>query len=219
MMTDPKPEAVDFGELATKAQAATKPEVLERLGADLGLSVDSLERLGACWLPDRPAWGFPMRDAGNRIVGVRLRLPNGRKLAIKGGKEGLFYPGDIEPGGRLLVCEGATDCGALLDLGFQTIGRPSCSGGTRHVVELVRRLKPAELVVVADSDRPGQLGAERLASTLAAYVATVRTIQPPEGIKDARGWKRAGAMRGDVKAAIEAAPVRRLTVTAIRKGR
>jgi hypothetical protein len=83
---------------------------------------------------------FPMKDSNGRIVGIRLRLPSGRKLAIKDGKEGLFYPGDLQPGGRLLAAEGPTDTAALLDLGFSAVGRPSCNGGIRHVLQLVRRL-------------------------------------------------------------------------------
>lgn len=190
----------------------TPLELLERLGVNLGLSAESLQRLGACWLPERRAWGFPMREANGRICGVRLRLPNGRKLAIKGGREGLFYPIDIEPGGRLLAAEGPTDTAALLDLGFSAVGRPSCSGGVRHVLQLVRRLEAAEAVVVADGDKPGRLGAERLTASLVAYVATVRTIRPPDGIKDARAWKAAGATHGDVQAAIEAAEPRWLAI-------
>jgi len=219
MMTDSKPAGIDFDRLATEAQAATKPEALERLTDNLGLSADSLRRLGACWLPERRAWGFPMRGADGRIVGVRLRLPQGKKLSIRGGKEGLFYPVGTPPGGRLLVAEGPTDTAALLDLGFDAVGRPSCSGGTRHVVELAKRLRPTEVVVVADDDRPGRLGAERLASTVAAYVPTVRTIRPPNGLKDARAWKAAGATHGDVEAAIDAAEPRRLQVRTQRKGR
>jgi DNA primase len=211
-MVQPEAPAPDFGRLAAEAQAATKPEALERLGADLGLSVDSLQRLGASWLSDRRAWGFPMRDAGGRILGVRLRLPSGRKLSIKGGREGLFVPSGLQTGGRLLICEGPTDAATLLDLGFSAVGRPSCNGGVRHIVDLVRRLAPSEAVIVADADRPGQLGADRLASKLAAYVPTLRVVQPPEGIKDARAWKAAGATPGDVTARIEAAELRRLSI-------
>ena len=55
---------------------------------------------------------------------------------------------------------GATDAGALLDLGFKNVaGRPSCTGGIRHTVELVKVRKPRHLVVIADGDRPGRSGA------------------------------------------------------------
>jgi DNA primase len=79
-------------------------------------------------------------------------------------------------------------------------------------VELVGQQRPAELVVVADGDGPGQRGAEALAAVLVAYAAAVRVIAPPVGIKDAREWRRRGATAVDVLAAIDAAPARRLAV-------
>ncbi len=157
------------------------------------------------YLESRRAWAFPMRDARGRALGVRLRLPSGRKLSIKGSKEGLFLPDDLHAGGRLLIAEGPTDTAALLDLGFDAVGRPSCTGGTKHIVALAKRLKPVEIAIVADGDGPGQRGADRLAVALLAYVPIVRVVIPPPGVKDARDWKRAGATAADVHLAIGAA--------------
>ena len=94
-------------------------------------------------------------------------------------------------------------------------------------MELVKRLQPQEVVIVSDCDqpdergrRPGPEGAERLAAVPLAYVAgDVRVIAPPQGIKDARAWLRAGATAADVAAAIAAAEPRRLKVTTRQKGR
>jgi hypothetical protein len=168
-----------------------------------------------------------MSDAAGQVIGIRLRGDNGRKWSVGGGREGLFVPEGLLPGGRLLICEGPTDTGACLDWGFAAVGRPSCTGAVRHAVELVKRVTPTEVVVVADNDQPdargrraGQDGADRLAAVLVAYVRVVKVIVPPEGVKDARAWLRAGGTARDVLAAIDAAPVRRLRVCAIqRKGR
>ena len=160
-----------------------------------------------------------MRNAAGQIVGIRLRLDSGRKLAVRGGKEGLFVPSDLKPRGRLMIGEGPTDTAALLDLGFQAVGRPSCSGGVRHAVALLQRLQPAEVVVVADADEPGQRGAEALAGRLLAYVPAARLITPPPGMKDARQWKLNGATWAEVQATIDAAPVWRLKVTTEAKDR
>jgi DNA primase len=160
-----------------------------------------------------------MSDAAGQVVGIRLRGDNGRKWAVPGSREGLFLPAGLTAGGRLLVCEGATDTAACLDWGFPAIGRPSCTGGVRHLVELVKRLVPTDVVVVADADAPGQRGAENLARQLVAYCPTVRVIAPSTGIKDARAWLQAGATAADVLAAIGAAPVRRLKVTTAARGR
>lgn len=208
-----------FERLAENARRAIAPEALQGLAESLGLSAGSLRRLCVGWSAPHRAFTFPMRDASGAVVGIRLRKPDGRKLAVTGGREGLFLPGDLPEGGRLLVTEGPTDCAALLDLGFSAIGRPSCTGGGKHLTELVTRLAPAEVVVVADSDAPGRRGAESLAVVLLAYVPAVRIIAPPDGVKDARAWLRAGGTSADVSAAIEAAPVRRLRVETRKGGR
>jgi DNA primase len=183
------------------------------LALALGVSAESLRRLSVGWSPKHRAWSFPMSNAAGDVLGIRLRLPGGRKLSVKGGKEGLFLPEGIDAGGPLLVCEGPTDTAALLDLGFNVVGRPSCTGGVKLLVELVRKHRPEGVVIVADADAPGQRGAERLAAVLLAYSASVRIIAPPAPIKDARAWRQGGAMAADVQAAIDAAPVRRLTVS------
>ena len=210
--TDPVPE---LRPLAEQFRAALDPGRLHQLAASLGLSEQSLQRLGVGWAADHGAWTFPMAHADGHVVGIRLRFPNGRKLAIKGSKEGLFLP---DPPGvcstpRLLVCEGPTDTAALLDLGLEGVaGRPSCTGGIKQLVEVVRRRRAREVVIVADADEPGQRGAHYLATVLTVYSPAVRVIQPPPGVKDARDWLRAGGTAADVERAIAAAPVRRLAV-------
>lgn len=203
---------VDFDKLAAEAVAAVEPDALERLADDLGLAVAILRRFGVGWSRTHRAWCFPMRDAAGGVVGIRLRLPSGRKLSIRGGREGLFLPEGLAAGARLLVAEGATDAAALVELGFLAIGRPSCRGGLAHVVELVRRLNPVELVIVADGDAPGQAGAEHAAAVLVGRTRAVRVICPPAGVKDAREWKRSGATTADVQAVIDAAAVRKIKI-------
>ncbi len=197
---------------AEAAVASTTPEALRRFAEGMGLSPDSLHRLSVGYLKSRRAWTFPMRDASGAVTGVRLRLPSGRKLSIRGGREGLFLPDDLHAGSRLLIAEGPSDTAALLDLGFDAVGRPSCTGGTKHLVELVKRLQPVEVAIVADGDEPGQRGADRLAVALLAYVPIVRVVIPPPGVKDARDWKRAGATAADVHLAIGAATPKTLKI-------
>jgi hypothetical protein len=162
-----------------------------------------------------------MTNTGGDVLGIRLRLPNGRKFSVRGGREGLFIPTELADAGPLLLTEGATDCAALLDLEFAAVGRPSCTGGVRLLVELVQRRQAADVVIVADIDAHGrgQRGAENLAAVLVAYSQAVRVIAPPAGCKDAREWKRSGATRGDVQTAIDAAPVRRLLIQTRKAGK
>jgi hypothetical protein len=202
----------DFSTLAEQFQQAVQIGRLDALAVELGLSVDSLARLGVGWSPAHNAWSFPMRDAGGRILGIRLRASGGRKYSVRGGKEGLFLPSN-SAGNSLLVAEGPTDAAALLDMGFPfVVGRPSCTGGLKLLVELAGRHRANDVTVVADADEPGRRGSENLAVVLAVYVPAVRVIMPPEGIKDTREWLRRGGTRQEVEERAAAAPVRRLAL-------
>ena len=133
-------------------------------------------------------------------------------MAISGGRSGLFIPTDLGQPKQLLVAEGPTDTAALLDLGFATVGRPSCNTGNALVVRLVRSSKCVETVVVADHDAPGKRGASDLASQLVGYCRSVRVIAPPDGIKDARAWLISGATHNDVIQAIQKVTAWRVAV-------
>lgn len=129
-----------------------------------------------------------------------------------GSKEGLFIPRYSESDvAALFVAEGATDVAGLWDMGFSHfVGRPSCTGGVRLLCELVRRRGRPEVVIIGDGDKPGQAGANNLASVLVAYSPAVRVITPPDGIKDVRAWLQTGGTRQDVQHETEQAPVRQL---------
>jgi hypothetical protein len=207
---DPRPDLARF---VAECQRAVDAVQLDALARSLGLSVHALMTLGIGWSAPHGAWSFPMVDAAGRVLGIRLRRPNGFKFSVAGGKEGLFLPALDATDRRLLVGEGPTDTAAQLDMGLHNVvGRPSCTGGVRLLVQLAQRRRPGEVVIVADADEAGLRGADNLASVLLAYVPAVRVIRPPTGIKDVRDWLRAGGTRRDVEAAIDAAPVRRLVV-------
>src|SRR5205807_2246215 len=146
--------------------------------------------------------------------GIRLRTGDGRKFSVRGGHEGLFVPAELTGVGPLLLAEGPTDTAALLDLGFDAIGRPNNSGGKGPLVALVCRLRPTEVVIVADndgpgadSDGPGRDGALDLARRLVIQVPRLQVLAPPPGIKDARAWRGAGATQETIIDAIRAADV------------
>jgi len=211
--------ALDFDDMAERFQAAMSAAALHGLADGLDVTTRSLRRLRIGWSSRAGAWAFPMSSAAGRVLGIRLRRPDGRKFSVKGGREGLFVPTDLNAGARLLVCEGPTDTAALLDLGFAAVGRPSCTGGVRLLVELTQERKTADVVIVADADGPGRKGSQNLASVLAAYSPTVRVIEPPVGINDARDWKRQGATRDDVLAVVEATPAMKLNISTQRSER
>jgi hypothetical protein len=200
--------------LAARYRAECDEGRLTRFARGLGLSVACLRRLGVGWCEESRAYSFPMLDAAARVVGIRLRTPKGRKFAVRGGHEGFFLPDDLDAPGLLLVCEGPTDTAAMPDLGLQAVGRPSCSGGSSLLVDLIGLHRPDEVAIVADRDRPGREGASALVQRLVIHAGRLRVVTPPAGVKDARAWVQSGATRADVLDVIRSAEVHRLTVRA-----
>jgi hypothetical protein len=208
-------EAADLGKLARACAEALHPQAVDNLSRLLGVTEGSLRRLGVGWSAQHHAWTFPMRDAAGEVRGIRLRGPDGRKWAVRGGREGLFLPDGLDASQRLLVCEGPTDTAAAMDMGCAAVGRPSCTGGAGLLLRLVRQRRPAEVVVVADQDAPGQSGAAALAAVLRGYVRVVRMITPPA--KDLRAWRQSGATADDLAALIAATAPLEITITVTRR--
>jgi hypothetical protein len=207
-----------MGDLAGRFRREMDRGRLGRFAGRLGLPVESLDRLGIGWRRESQAWAFPMKTGDGQVCGIRLRTEAAAKFAVRGSKEGLFIPDGLDDPAVLLIAEGPTDVAALLGLGFPAVGRPSCRGGTGH---LVTRLRPVDVVIVADRDEPGQEGALALVQLLVIHVRRIRLVTPPPGIKDARAWVRAGATRGDLVDAIMRAETHRVAVVAgeVRLGR
>jgi hypothetical protein len=211
----PPEPMIDFGAMAGECYSALGDDRRGELASALGVSRFSLERLGVGWSEQHRSFTFPMRsadfgDINFGIIGIRLRRPDGSKWAVKGSKHGLFLP-YVDTSDQLLICEGPTDTAAMLDLSFEAVGRPSCTGGVAALTSIATgnagaRLAPKEIAIIADDDGPGHRGAWQLASVLVSYLRSVRVVTPPEGIKDAREWKRQGATRLDILDAIAAAP-------------
>ena len=165
-------------------------DLLKCLSADLGISDKSLDLLNVGYSTTKGAYSFPMTRHGNRFLGIRYRTKDGSKFAQKGSKQGLFVPTSFTKAKAVVICEGPTDTAAMLDLGFNAIGRASCNSGHRLVAELIQGLPAA---IVADNDGPGEFGAKQLQTKIKNAV-----IINPCSHKDARDWIRAGATRGEV---------------------
>lgn len=171
-------------------------EALLKLASSLGVPRSALQALGV-GQTERRTFSFPMRNRVGDIVGIRLRsLKTGRKWAVQGSRLGLFYDPRRELDDTVWVCEGASDTAAMLGLGLCAIGRPGCQQCEGMTAELIGR---RDVVIVADLDPPGRLGAESLAHALAKRVRTIRIMVPSAG-QDVREWIRAGATRDVVEA-------------------
>lgn len=212
---DVKPKAVPEHVVrsAIEFHRTMKPHWFDRTGELLGVTPGSLRRLRVGWSVAYKAHSFPMFDGDNRLVGVRLRTTNGLKRAVTGSRAGLFVPDGLRhPLHRLFIAEGPTDTAALLSVGLDAIGRPSCNGARSHCLDYVRRASPTESVIVADNDAPGLEGAKALANDLVTVCRAVKTITAPEGVKDARQWVAEGATKKTIEAVVEAAEARTLSL-------
>jgi hypothetical protein len=201
----PAPCTTHWVALLRRFERDTRTAEVIRLAASLGVSPNSLRRLGIAWAAPHRAWAFPMYDGKRQTVGIRLRAENGRKWCITAGHNGLFWPAGLTGVGPLLLAQGPTDTAALLDFGYDSVGRPSCAGALGTVVEVVQRLRREDVVIVADADGPGLDGADRLARALTAAGRRPKVIRPLQG-KDARAWVQAGATREGMDAVIADAP-------------
>jgi hypothetical protein len=177
----------DFGVLAEQYQQQLTQGSLSGLSRSLGVSAQSLKRLGIGW--DGKAYTFSMSNDFGKAIGIRRRFPDGRKLSIPGSKTGLFIPEGLSHSGTLLIVEGESDLAAALTLGFEAMGRPSCNC---RVEMTARFVKGRSVVVVGDNDDAGRTGAEKLGRVLVLHCPSVRVIYPPETIKDLRQWLISG---------------------------
>ena len=191
----------DLDALLTLWRARTLPGVLDAYAAALGVAPAALRALGAVWSASYGAWAFPMHDSDYRVIGIRLRANDGKKWAVTGSRNGLFSDGcPREIADTMLLCEGPTDTAALLTLGYDVIGRPSCSAGNDLVAAILERDRK-HVVIMADADTPGVQGARKLSQDVMRHALSVKIVLPLR-YKDAREWLRAGATRAVVDAVI-----------------
>lgn len=210
---DPKLSNAQLEDLAREYATGVHPDRLAKISESLSLSVESLRNLDIGW--DGKAWTFPMRTHDGKLTGFRRRFPDGSKKSLFGGKEGLFIPKNVRNLAHLLICEGPTSLAALLDWGFDAIGRPSCTGGTEIVQAYLRATGRRDVVIIGDHDEekfrkdgssfwPGQEGAEKLARDVCKLNKSTKVVIPPR-CNDCRDWKRLGASRAVVDAVIRSA--------------
>lgn len=159
--------------------------------------------------------GIIMRDAGGDAVGVRFRNTlTKEKSSLYGGSDGLFFDWKIfaRKVDMLFVVEGATDAICLASIGFEVVGRSSCSTGTEQVRQLINILRPRDIVYVADNDKAKLIaGKYREAGREGAYKLAHAVGRPfrmitPLNAKDIREYiltqRAKGAERGQISSSI-----------------
>ncbi len=191
----PEEPAIDAGAMISEWQRDTNNRLADMrlLASNLSVSMNSLMDIGCAWAEPHKAWAWPMFSGVGDCVGIRLRLRDGRKISVKGSKEGLFMPH-----GHRSTCylvEGPTDLAAALTLGLWGIGRPSCRGAVAHTQVTINRLGIQRVVIIGDNDQPGIDGAKALAAELQVPVASM--LLPT---KDLREYVRMGGTLDLLKA-------------------
>lgn len=160
-----------------------------------GVSADAWAKIGA--KRNGTGWHIHERSSDGEVIGTATRLDDGRKLMVKGSHRGLTmaWPLDAYAGATcddpILIVEGATDTATGIALGFDTIGRPSATGGAEHLKVLC---KARHVAIIGENDSgAGKAGAEKIANVLHPVVASVRVLFPPDSAKDLREWANAPA--------------------------
>lgn len=110
-----------------RARKATTQEDYERIAIQLGVALAGVEKLWPAVMGDVVVW--PQRNSIGTIVGASVHGATG-KWYMPGSEPGLHYEClGIRQRGPVHIVEGASDTACLIGLGYQAIGRPSCSGG------------------------------------------------------------------------------------------
>lgn len=196
---------IDFESMLQRWRQDTVTIRLERLATSLGVSVESLKRLGTVYWKEKNAWAFPMRNPIGMVCGIRVRSESGNKWAVEGSAGGLFIPSNQRPDGPIGICEGPTEAAAIMDLEYAVVGRQSCNSVVPETIEYIKSLPRRDIVIFCNRDiehktkqgrtfYPGQDGAIALAKEIGK---PLKIILPPSH-KDFRDWLKAGATKGDV---------------------
>lgn len=172
---------------------------LDGFGMSLGVDTNCLKAIGCAWSTFN-AWAFPMKDASENVIGIRLRNDKGDKWAVKGSKAGLFIPDQYSfmPDRVTYLVEGPTDLAAAMTIGLHAFGRPACLGQEQIILNYIARHKVERLVIVTDNDEPGIRGAEKLQSMLS--ILSCVWIPPT---KDIREFVNLGGDYNDMQAILK----------------
>jgi len=201
---NPVEPAIDAGRIFKKMEEDLLDTRLFSESRDLGLDWTALASIGVGLDVASDSLAFPMRSPLGTIVGIRIRATDGRKWAVRGSHNGLFFDPHAAANDFAMVCEGPTDTAAMLGLGYFALGRSSCRGEAEELASWFSHHKVGA-VVLSDADGPGVEGAEHLADRLVGNARWVKVVEPTQGAKDAREWVRLGATQRVVDRAVSMA--------------
>lgn len=86
-----------------------------------------------------------------------------------------------QPGSKIFITEGITDCLAMLSMGYNAVALPSA---TAFPTEDLVKLKNYNLFMVADRDKAGNDAFIKLYRFILRYGCEIKRIELPEDVKD-----------------------------------
>lgn len=184
-------ESVDFGMKWEQARSRITDFDIAKLAERLSMP-EHYVRSVPCGMYGS-AWAFAMQVNG-KVVGLKLRHPDGAKLCVKGSKLGLIIPVSFDPtADEIWLTEGESDLMAAIGAWkINAIARPGCTSCTKEIADLCKR---KHLVILCDNDKPGKEGAARLVDAC-KQARSITVLAPPS--KDVREWVKRGAKASDV---------------------
>jgi hypothetical protein len=183
------------------------PEAIKRLGEELGVKPSDAPKRSLieqiCHEKRMPIDAFmqfePTLAKRGKLEVVRVPVWNGKaerhsyfdlwpndkgKFARGQGMAGFFFPGRLPQAGETWhLVEGVKDAAALVALGFNAAGMPSCKLSPMYA----NLFRGVHVVFVPDLDIPGHYGAKSAGGILAGIAASVRIARLPGEIREKQG--------------------------------
>jgi hypothetical protein len=223
----PRPDIDFHAEARRMYQHKRASQTRTDLAAQLGVSVEALNRLGVGFGADKREYSsWPERGIDGKVVGIVTRYQDGSKKMVRWSRHGLYFTPNWRESTDLVLCpEGGSDVAACLTMGLFAIGRPSNLGGVDLLIAKLKQIKPLRVIVLGERDdepekrgnpktpscplackgcaicTPGRYG---MTATAARIRAALRRIEvqarlPPA--KDVRAWLNERRGHGDLAGA------------------
>lgn len=207
-------------------QAGCEPE---RVCTALGLKLKDLFQAGSKLARPKIAATYDYHDSAGMLVfqvvrynpkGFRQRRPDGKGgwiWSMNGVKRVLYrlpeITRDIQGGLPVFITEGEKDVLAMVERGFTAT--TNAGGAGKWLDSYTETLRGADVVIIADKDKPGQEHAQLVASQLYRIAKSVRVIElldvNGKPVKDSFDFFAAGGTREAVIALVDSTAVWRPT--------
>ena len=131
---------------------------------------------------------FPMFNADFKMIGLKIRAFNGKRWCVPGSRLGVYIPDDFNSSEEVYICEGESDTAAMLNLGYNAIGKASATS-CRNILKELLNCCPI-ITIVSDYDNHG-LGYKESCKLAKLFDSHVNIVLN-RNYKDIRAWIDSG---------------------------